>query len=97
MPPAEDYGGVLPQHQQLIARRLRSMSMEQRVRALAMLNIFVSTVVQEISAFIEAATHDLPTPPAGAAFTTNASAAEVPLDAHFVEQEEEEVVECGGR
>ena len=62
VPPEDDQGGMLPQLRQTLGRRVLAMTPAEKVRLLAYLNVFVSTLVQEVSAYVEATTPDEPPP-----------------------------------
>ena len=42
-PPEDDNGGICPQHEEALGRRLQQMSANERLKALSLLNIIVST------------------------------------------------------
>ena len=57
-PPRDDQGGVLPQLRAVLGERILAMTAVERARLLAQLNIFVSSLVQEVAMFIESVTSD---------------------------------------
>ena len=55
-PSSSDNGGILPQLRTPLRRRVLAVTASERVRLLSHLNVFVSTVVQEVAAYVEAVT-----------------------------------------